>query len=301
MRKLDLDLPLDGTPMSRFLFWTTAGLVFLALVACIVAALADVQLNAFARQPRIVTVALPPNPDAGAGRLEVQAVLSHLRQIPGVAYASLIDDAEIDSLVEPWLGSAARPKGDKTAGTAIGMPLPRLIDIAYNPGADVDTSALGQALDAIVEGATVGDAGLLQRSQERLALTFRTTGLGIAASLLALLMVAVVWLTRIGLEQHKDTVDLLRQMGAKDRYVARQIEHHALIKGLRGAILGFALAISGAILVLHLPRLLGHAPPVEGDLAPIHWVLLAIVPVASALLIALAARLTAQFGLAMRR
>jgi cell division transport system permease protein len=298
MRKLELDLPLDGTPISRFLFWLTAGLVYLALIAFTIAALADVQLRAFARQPHIVTVALPPNADGAAGRIEVQAILAHVRELPGVAYASLVDEAEIDNLVEPWLSTTSRDEGP--AG-GIGLPLPRLIDIAYNPGAEVDIGALDAALEAIVEGATVGDAGLLQRSQERLARTFRTAGAAVGLALLALLLVAVGWLTRLGLEQHGETVDLLRQMGARDRYVARQLEHHALIKGLRGALLGFTAAIATTTAVLQLPRLLGQPPLIPGELAPLHWVLLAIVPVATALAIALAARLTAVFGLAMGR
>jgi len=299
MRKLELDLPLEGTPISRFIFWLTAGLVYLAVITFTIAALADVQLRAFARQPHIVTVALPPNPDAAAGRVEVQAILTHVRELPGVAYASLVDEAEIDGLVEPWLGTASRLDAGLEGG--VGLPLPRLVDIAYNPGAEVDIAALDAALEAIVEGATVGDAGLLQRSQERLARTFRTAGAAVGLALLTLLLVAVGWLTRLGLEQHGETVDLLRQMGAKDGYLARQLEHHALIKGLRGALCGFTAAVATTTAALQLPRLLGQAPLIPGELAPLHWVLLAIVPVATALAIALAARLTAHFGLALGR
>lgn len=300
MGKLDLDLPLEGTPASRFLFWVTAGLVYVAVIAFTIAALADVQLRALANEPRIVTVALPPNPDRAAGRLELQAILSHLRELPGVAYASLVDDAEIDSLVEPWLGMAGRAGGDPGGG-AVGMPLPRLIDVAYNPGANVDIPALDRALDAIVEGATVGDAGLLQRSQERLAAVLRLVGTALGLTLIATLLAAVAWLTRLSFGQHRQTVDLLRQMGARDGYIARQLEHHALIKGLRGAALGFATAIATASIVLHGPQAFGRPAVTDQPLAPLHWVLLAIVPVATALAIAMTARIAALFALARRR
>lgn len=294
----DLDLPLDRTPAGRFLLWLTAGLVYLAVLAFGIAALADVQLDGFKRQPRIVTVALPPNPDPLAARHELANVLDLLRARPGVAYASLIDDAEIDSLVQPWLGADATTITGADAAPRIEMPLPRLIDIAYNPGAAVDLASLDRDLTAIVPGATIGDAGLLQRSQERLATLFR--GIGAAVGLLLLLgtIGITVWITRMSFELQAQAVDLLRLMGARDRYIAQQFEQHALSKALRGSLIGFLAAISTIMVVLYAPPLLGAAPVMEGGLAPVHWVLLAIVPVATALLTALAARLTALFGLA---
>ena len=301
MATADLDLPLAQTPTSRVLLWLTAGLVYLAVLAFGIAAVADGQLDEFKRQPRIVTVALPPNPDPVAARTEVVEVLELLRTRPGVAYASLIDDDEIDSLVQPWLGRDAAGVDLPPGPAALGMPLPRLIDIAYNPGVAVNLAALDQDLGAIVPGTTIGASGLLQRSQERLAFLFR----GIAAAIGLLLVVGVagvnVWIARLDFRLHAQAVDLLRLMGAKDRYIAQQFEHHALGRSLRGAFLGFALGLSTIVLVLHAPPLVGWTPLVEQDLAAVHWVLLAIVPVATALLAALGARLTAHFGLARLR
>jgi cell division transport system permease protein len=297
----ELDLPLAATPTSRMLLWLTAGLVYLALLAFGVAAVADGQLDAFKRQPRIVTVALPPNPEPAAARAEVMEVLDLLRARPGVAYASLIDDAEIDSLVQPWLGTDATAL-DTTAGAlGVGLPLPRLIDIAYNPGVAVDLAALDRDLAAIVPGTTIGDAGLLQRSQERMATLFRGIAGGIGLVLVLGAVGIAVWITRLDFRLHRDAVDLLRLMGAKDRYIAQQFEHHALGRSLRGGFLGFCLGLSTVTLVLYGPPLLGREPLAEPALAPVHWVLFAIVPVATALFAALGARFTAHFGLARMR
>jgi cell division transport system permease protein len=266
-----------------------------------VAAVADGQLQAFERQPRIITIALPPNPEPAAARAEVVQVLELLRTRPGVAYASLIDDDEIGSLVQPWLG-IDRPAADAAAGPpGLGMPLPRLIDVAYNPGVAVDLAALDRDLVAMVPGITIGDSGLLQRSRERLALSFRRIA-GALGLVLVIAVVAVnVWITRLDFRLHTQAIDLLRLMGAKDRYIAQQFEHHALGRTLRGAFLGFALGLSTLVLGLYLPPQLGWTPLVEQTLAPVHWVLLAIVPVATALLAAGATRLAAHFGLARLR
>lgn len=304
MRTADLDLPIEATALGRFLLWLTAGLVFFAVLAFAVAALADAQLTAFLREPRIVTVALPPNPEPTAARREVSDVLAHLRVLPGVAHASLIDEAEFGELVDDLLvGDAGEDAANDGSGGLFGsrMPLPRLIDIAWNPGAAIDLKALDRDISALVPGATLGDSGQIEHHRERLATLFRGLAASLGLLLLALTVIAVVWLTRISLEVLRQTIDLLRQMGAGDRYIARQLEQHALARGLRGALLGFVLAITLVIVLIHGPTLAGGAPLVAHDLAPVHWVLLAIVPLVAALLATLAARLTAHHGLARLR
>lgn len=300
MRGPELDLPLHGSPTSRFLLWSMAALIYLAVLAFGIAAIADVQLAGFHRQPRVVTVALPPNPDRAAARQEVQDVLALVRARPGVAYASVIDAAEIDSLVRPWLGADAAPGALPGDSAAIGIPLPRLIDIAYNPGAMVDLTALDRDLVTVVPGATIGDSGLLRRSQERLAAIFRMAGVTFGLLAVALAVLAAVLITRVDLRSNAQTIDLLRLLGANDGYIARQLEHHALAFTLRGAVMGFMAAISTIVLALYLPAWLGDSVLFGEALAPAHWLLLAIVPVATTLLVAIAARLAAHFGLAPR-
>ena len=125
--------------------------------------------------------------------------------------------------------------------------------------------------------------------------------LAAAVAVYAVLVVVVVLVTRMSLDLHQETVDLLRLMGAADHYVGRQFEQHALSNALRGGLLGFTAAlmtISGymvapaAGLDSGLPRL---------ELVPADWLLLGCVPVVAALLTALVARRTARWGLARLR
>src|SRR4051794_32038375 len=145
-----LDLPLAGTPSSRFLTWTLAGLVGAAVLAFAVAAGADVALRRYAEEPRLVTVALPAATDAAADEAETRRALDLLRTTPGVAYATLVSREELDKLVEPWLG----PRGEG-AGS---LPMPRLIDVGFNPGVTPDVDRLAEAVRAINGGAQVEDA-----------------------------------------------------------------------------------------------------------------------------------------------
>lgn len=297
----ELDLPLEDMPAGRFLQWSCAALIYLAVIAFALAGIADGQLDAFKREPRIVTVALPPNPDAAIAQGEIRKVLDLLRGQPGVAYANLIDEQEIGSLVQPWLDLGDAEPDAPGGPPSLEILLPRLIDIAYNPGAAVDLDGLASELDAIVPGTTIGDAGLLQRSQERLADLLRTAGAALGLALLLGVVGLAVWLTRLSFKQLVQAVDLLRSMGAKDRYIAQQFEQHALGRALRGTMVGFVAGLSTVVIVLYGGQVLGGEPPVDRGLGAIHWVLLAIVPPATALLVAIAARMTALFGLARLR
>ena len=64
-------------------------------------------------------------------------------------------DAEIDALVEPWLGKD---------GLVADIPLPRLIDATIAPGADVDVAALAARLKQAAPHATAGRSQPLDRA-----------------------------------------------------------------------------------------------------------------------------------------
>jgi cell division transport system permease protein len=96
---------------------------------------------------------------------------------------------------------------------------------------------------------------------------------------------------------HRDTVELLRLMGAPDGYVARQFERHALLGGLRGGLLGFAAAILTVLALVYGSRLFELMSSLPLALRPADWVMLACVPIVAALLITAVARLTALWSL----
>ena len=105
-------------------------------------------------------------------------------------------------------------------------------------------------------------------------------------------MSIVVFATRAGMTSHRDTIELLHLIGARDNYIARRFVIYALSYGLAGGVLGLILAaVTLAALALAaqgvdqmlLPRLsLGLAA----------WVALLCVPLASALIAMITARMT---------
>jgi cell division transport system permease protein len=288
----DLDLPLAGTPASRFLTWALAALVGASVLAFAIAAGANATVRQLTSEPRLVTAALPAAPAGMAGELETVQVLALLKTTPGVAFAAVVAPAELEELIEPWLGTR---EGQPP------LPMPRLIDVGFDPGLEPDLANLEESLRAIVPEARIEDTAPGPAPGELAARTARLLAGSAALALLAAILVVVAVVTRLSLDLHAETVDLLRLMGAADRYVARQFEQHALASGLRGALVGFG---AGLVLVLGFILLAGLAPSLGLPPLPLRtvdWVLLASLPVLGALLTMLAARLAAGYGLARMR
>lgn len=284
------DLPLARTPASRFMTWITGALIYLAILAFALAAVADGRISSAGREPRMLTVSLPPAAEGEAGRAETERILGLLRSLPGVASAQPVSVDEMAELVEPWLGSLA------DLGS---LPLPRMIDIVYNQGIEPSEAAISAELAAVTQGAVVESVPTRSLEITRTAQVLRLVGgvLGVVLLIAGIAVVAVV--TRLSLDLHDETVELLRMMGAGDSYVARQFEQHALASGLRGAVAGFLLA---ALTLVGTAWALGHfADMPTQELRAVDWVLLACVPVVGVLLATLTARVSANTGLARLR
>jgi cell division transport system permease protein len=289
----ELDLPLEDTPSSRFLVWIIAGLTYLTVLALAVAAVADGTLRMIELRPKIVTVALPPAVTSEAEDGEMRVALELLRNDEGVARASPVASDELERLVESWLVD------DGAAGGR--LELPRLIDVTFRPSAEPDVAALEQRLRAVVAGASIEIDELPVDRSDDLARLLRAGGGLVGLALLVGTLVVVVVVTRMSLDLHDDTVDLLRLMGAPDGYVARQFELHALLHGLRGGLIGFAAALATVLAAVHAAELLERLSPLPIELRPVDWVLLACVPVVAAMLITATARLTALRSLSRMR
>jgi cell division protein FtsX len=278
---LDLDLPLAETPASRLLGRIAGVLVLLAVLAATMAATTNGTARRLGMEPRLVTVALPATRGQTPGDAEVARVVTALTAVEGVAYARPVAAEEFRQLVGPWPGGEA----DLAA-----LPLPRLVDVAFNPGREPELERLAAEVAALAPGATVDDTRPRQTEAIRLARTLRNLALGAGLLVVLALVAVVVVVTRTSLDLQHDTIDLLRPMGAPDSYIGRQFEHHALASVVRSGLLGFAAGVMAALGLMLASAALPQAGLPRVELRPADWLLLGCVPVAAALLTALAAR-----------
>ncbi|HEY0104841.1 MAG TPA: hypothetical protein VGB91_02065 [Rhizomicrobium sp.] len=216
-----------------------AFLAALALGASLLAERASIGWRAGLADRLTVQILVPAQGDAAAALAqESDAVLGVLRATPGIAHAAPLSEAEMQSLVEPWLGKGALVDE---------LPLPRLIDAAITPGARVDLTELAARLKQAAPDAQLDDHGRWIARLKGLADTIVWSATGILILIAIATASIVAFATRAGLEAQHDMVALLHQMGAHAGFIARAFERHYALAALGASAAG---ALAAALLFL---------------------------------------------------
>jgi cell division transport system permease protein len=231
------DLPLRGDDTGRFLPWVVAVMVFLATLALAAALAAGAAASRWQHDlSGSATVQIAAFDPKGGGNIEarVAAALELLRRTPGIRRADPITPQAAAALLTPWLGDVAA-LGD--------LPMPRLIDVSFD-SSQVDTAEFGRQLAAAVPGASFDDH---RRWVEGLALLARSVILiatGIVILVGAVATLSVIFAVRSGLAVHREVIEVLHLIGARDDYIANNFARHALWTGLRGGAIGSVVALA---------------------------------------------------------
>ena len=283
------DLPFDGDATGRFLPAIIAFMVFLAALALASAIVLDGATARWSESLRgALTVQIVPGKPAET-EAAIDTVLDILLTTEGVASAETLPVAEIVALLEPWLG---------TGNVSSDLPLPRLIDVVLRPGAPPDVAALAARIEAAVPGARLDDHQVWVSGLVRLGRSVQAMAAAVVALIGLAAVAVVVFTTRAGLAVHRDIIEIMHIIGARDSYIARQFQRHALLLGLRGGAIGLALAaatliggaaLAGEVAAPLLPRLVFPWPG---------WAGLAALPFATAAIATVTARVTVMRALA---
>jgi cell division transport system permease protein len=274
---------------GRLLPWVIAVMVFLAGLAMLAALGLQVTASTWHQGlARSLTVQVI-NPDRDAREAEVAAALAALRAAPGVAAAEQETGEEVAALLEPWLG-----KGN----VGPDLPIPALIDVTLAEAPPVDMAALRAALSKAAPSARL-DAHERWLADLLVLMRIVQWAGAVIVGLVGLATVAIiVFATRAGLATHRETVEIVHMMGAKDGAIAGAFQWRFLWVGVKGAILGllFLAAGLGAVYMIN-QRLEGALLP---QLVPPPEVLasLLVLPVIAGILTMLTARFAVMRALA---
>jgi len=293
------DLPLDREPLSRFLPWLIAFMVYLAVMALAGALVLNAMVARWDQgisgtltvqiAPLDPVVPAAPATAAKDEERRLGAALKVLRATPQVARAEALDRTHLMALLKPWLGDG---------GLAGNLPLPRLIDVELKPGQRVDVAALTKRLRVAVPGVSVDDHRIWLQRLIHLVRTFEILA-GTVLVFIALATVGtVVFTTRTGLAIHHEAIEVLHLIGAQDSYVAGQFASRALGLGLRGGVIGLVLAVPTLLVIRYLAAHLEAGLLPDVSLEPAHWAVLVVLPLVVALIAMLTARLTVMKTLA---
>lgn len=214
---------------------------------------------------------------------QADALERYLAGQDGVRSFQRVSTAEVTALLEPWFGKA---------GLDADLPVPMMIDVVLDPTKPQTLPRLRQAVADLVPSARLEPHG-----QWLGPLVGVMGSLVWLAGLLVLLMAAaccaiIVLAARSALNTHRATIEVMHLLGASDPQIARLFQRRLGLGALFGASLGL---FAGSLAIL----LLGYRFTAMGSellgslgLGAIGWLALLALPLATALLAMLAARLT---------
>jgi cell division transport system permease protein len=222
---------------------------------------------------------------------QARAALAALARTPGVSEAHIVPQAELDALVEPWLGDGAvGASGDPGAGA---VPVPALIDARL--AGKLSAQRLAE-LQAALRGAAPGARVDAQS-------TWLSPVFGAIASLQWLSLALIVFLSlataaavllaaRTALGNNRATIEIVHLLGGTDAQIARIFQRSIARDAIGGALAGTGAALVVILLLGRSFAALQAGIVTGGTLRVADWALLPVIPVAAVVLATLTARWT---------
>lgn len=231
-------------------------------------------------------------PRAEVREQQAARALAAIRGMPQVAGLRQVPQAELDALIEPWLGTGI------AAATGAAIPVPALIDVRLiGPASPAELAAISKRVMPLAPSARIDAQSNWLKPVFDAMVSLQVLAMVIVALLAGALAAAVLLAARSALGANHDTIEIVHLLGGTDAQVARVFQRSIGYDAAGGGAVGLALAL---VVILTLGRRfegLGAGLVDNGALVWSDWLILAVVPVLATLLAMLTARLTVLHAL----
>lgn len=216
-----------------------------------------------------------------------------LRSDSAVTMVREVPQAELNALLEPWLGSAV---GTGDLGEAV--PIPALIDVELAETATpAEIERLQAVLDAQVSGIRV-DAQSSWLQPVYSALTSLQYLALVLIILLAITSAAAVWLAaRSAFSTHHETIEIVHHLGGTDEQISRIFQRTVAKDAAMGGGIGLLMGVTGIMLVGQQFAALDSGMVDGGGLSWTGWIVILCIPLLGIGLAVLTARSTVMRAL----
>lgn len=266
--------------------WVIAIMIALTVIAAAAGlALSNIAGHARAEIAGGLTVQIVEAAPAERDR-QAEIAVALLSNREDVASVRRVPDAELDALLEPWLGELAG-EGDEA------IPVPALIDARLR-GA-LTSQRLAELREMLALSAP---AARVDAQANWLAPVFKAISslqwlaIGLVV-LLAATSAAAVWLaSRSALGSNRETIEIVHLLGGTDRQIARIFQRSIAVDALVGGIVGLLLGLIALLVLGRQFAALGSGMVAGGGLTTGDWAIIGAIPLAGVLLAMLTARIT---------
>jgi cell division transport system permease protein len=214
-----------------------------------------------------------------------------LEKTEGIANVTVLSEADAAKLLEPWLGKHRILEE---------LPIPRLISAQTDKRTPPDLERLAKAVAAQVKGGSLDTHRQWQDELTSTAKTLRWFGLAVLGIIAAASVALVVFASRAALETNREVLEVLYLVGARDRFIANQVEQRFFKAGFKAGIAG----VIGGLATFGLLYFSGYAGGAPGLFSTLHDLLavplqqgfvdylwFALIPVIATLICLLTARI----------
>ena len=276
-------IPLRKNDPSRFMVWIFAFVVYLTILTLTTVLILENALKRWSiDDTSSLTIQLMPAQNISDEDQvdKARKVLEEIREIKDIYVLSKLENL---ALIKPWIGTETIPSE---------LQLPRLIDIQFEAGRKLSAESLALKLRKSILNAHVIDSkqwlnNVIDVSQ---SLKFLAVAIIILIGLTA--VVTVFFTMRMGMSIHKNVIELLHLIGAKDDYLAAQFQRQAILLGFRGSILGCTFAVATLYGIWHVVDQLNTSVFPSNLLPYWEWPILAAVPIINIIIAGITARFT---------
>ncbi len=197
-----------------------------------------------------------------------------LKKLPEAEQVSTLNDAQLQNLLQPWLGD----------GIDISeLPTPRLIDVKLKKGAEIDFAKLAAKLADVSPLASLDNHKLWLDKLVKFADGLKMLAMSILVLVIAITSGAIFYTTQTNLGLHKNIIEILHVMGAKDTYVAQQYAKRDAMLGFVGGCIGLFFAVPTIFMIAGLAEQIEGGIISEARLNWFSWGLILSLPLVSSL------------------
>ena len=165
---------------------------------------------------------------------QLPAVMRVLTNTPSLAHIRVLSQSELIALLEPWLG---------VGNVNDDLPIPQLIEVV--PKASLNARAvqsLAAQIQAVAPGAALDTHGRWRATLQRAARAVHLVGILVLLVVGIATAMVIVFATRAGLAANRPILEVLHQIGARDRFIAHRFEAHFVKMAALAALAAFLAA-----------------------------------------------------------
>ena len=190
-----------------------------------------------------------------------EKTLEFLKKLPQVESATALSDNQLQMLLQPWLGDGVSVEE---------LPTPRLI------------AKLAEQLAEVSPLASLDNHKLWLNKLIRFADGLKMLAMSILLLVIAITSGAIFYTTQTNLGLHRNIIEILHIMGAKDTYVAQQYAHRDFGIGFIGGLIGLCFAVPTIFMIAGLAEQIEGGIISDARLSFASWLLICSLPLFSA-------------------